>query len=1173
MVTGERSIRVQPGGGARGLHVQLFGDVLVHADGMCVDVPRRALSAFVYLLLHRHAPVSRSTLARLLCPDYPEPQNRARLRANLHALQRALPQVRDVPWLLGGMESVGWNPQAPVWLDVAEFDRLSRDAATSSDAVAVYCGDLAPSLDGDWLHALRAEYARRYVALLDDLLLRHRRMREFSAAIACGERLLAIEPWREDVVRRLVAIRHESGDRSGALAFYEAFAQRLRDELGTQPMPETQLVRDAVLQDASAGPDGRQDPLRSASPPQDALPFVGRESEYACVVEQWERAAQGHGSIVFLSGEAGIGKSRLAEEAARHAQDRGGRVLRGAAGFPQTAPYQCFVQALRSAGPMLTGVELAPVWLAALAGLLPEFRARSGDISAPQLDAERERARVLEAIVRAVLGLARVRPVLLILEDLHWADEADVTALAYVARRVALASVLIVATYRDGEIGSTHPLRPLRRELQTQGLLRQVSPAPLQLADVAILAGSDRARALYERSEGNPLFLTHLLAGGDVHGTDSTLASSPLPLKSLVARRLDGLDSQTQTVAHAAALTGQQFSSELLEEVTGWDASAVARAIDALIERRIVRIPATHGGFEYTFSHQLVREAIAAAVPQDRAAALHRRIALVLERLYPERHRELAAVLTAHYEAAGDFAAAAREHAIAARYALDVGAHETSLQHFTRGLAVAREPALRIELLLGREALLHLRGERSAQLEDLEALNAIASAAGDAGLQREVAYRRLRRAIATGDRESHRTYLEELRGYVGRDGSPEWIRLVRTAEASFYKQDGRYEEAAEAAQGALEAATAMERPSERAEALCLLANLDIARGRFAQAQRMLDEAAAAAESPIAQRLVLEERAHLAIELDDNELLQGVCSELSQLCAAVGDRKGETAAWTWTGIALLRLDRYGEALEALDAGYAIGQEIDDRLRMATIRVNRALLLMTLGAFKEAAALLEPARRIHERHGLHGAVVMCLANLSAIYAYMGDANRSLECARETLRLAKKGGMPAREAEGLENLAEAYGAGGNYSEAIAAMEAAMRTRRDIGSPISQGWALAHLALWHARIGQLEHARRCIDAMLEFEDAIRTGNPWPHVCYWAAAQIFRACGEPGRAGSFLARAYTMMTAQGGNAPAPELRASFFAIRWHVEIAAAYGGGEWPELGPANAAPVRAAQ
>ena len=176
---------------------------------------------------------------------------------------------------------------------------------------------------------------------------------------------------------------------------------------------------------------------------------------------------------------------------------------------------------------------------------------------------------------------------------------------------------------------------------------------------------------------------------------------------------------------------------------------------------------------------------------------------------------------------------------------------------------------------------------------------------------------------------------------------------------------------------------------------------------------LLDAAADKAESPASGRRVLEQRAHHAINRDDYVRLEELCAQLFEACRIVGDRKGEAAALTWMGIALLRLDRYGEALEHFDAAGTICAEIDDRPRAATILVNRSHLDMTLGSLSEAAAALERALVIHQELGDFTCIFSCIDNLSAIHAYMGNGTRARDYALEALDLARRGNASAYEA----------------------------------------------------------------------------------------------------------------------------------------------------------------
>jgi hypothetical protein len=143
-------------------------------------------------------------------------------------------------------------------------------------------------------------------------------------------------------------------------------------------------------------------------------------------------------------------------------------------------------------------------------------------------------------------------------------------------------------------------------------------------------------------------------------------------------------------------------------------------------------------------------------------------------------------------------------------------------------------------------------------------------------------------------------------------------------------------------------------------------------------------------------------------------------------------------------------------------------------------------------------------------------------------------------------------------LENLAEAESAVGDFEAAIAAMNAAIAKRRDMGSEVSVAWNVAHVSIWHARLGDLEIARTHIAKMLASEATIRIGNPWPQYCYWAAAQVYRLLAEAGIAARMLERAFELMMLQADRCPTPQRRANFLALAWHRDIAAARTGS-WP--------------
>ncbi|MBV8354717.1 MAG: hypothetical protein JO101_05325, partial [Candidatus Eremiobacteraeota bacterium] len=297
------------------LAIRLFGHFEVELDGapFRLATPRKSLQVLAYLLLHRGAPVSREYLAFTLYPDDEEGSARAKLRATLSDLTKILPKTAE-RYVIIDAEKVAWNPEAGIWLDVDEFVKASRDGARLSDAIELYRGDLLPEIYDEWLDAIRERHRKAYVTCLAERISQARRNGDLRSAIETARNLLAVDPWREDVVRRIIAMRYESGDGAGALREYAEFVERLRDEMGAEPMVETTAVAERIsagMAPASDDADGEYSAIAIGSA---VLPFVGRRNEMDGLLETWTRAARGRGACAFIGGEAGIGKSRLAFE-------------------------------------------------------------------------------------------------------------------------------------------------------------------------------------------------------------------------------------------------------------------------------------------------------------------------------------------------------------------------------------------------------------------------------------------------------------------------------------------------------------------------------------------------------------------------------------------------------------------------------------------------------------------------------------------------------------------------------------------------------------------------------------------------------------------------------------------------------------------------------------------
>lgn len=436
----------------RGLEINLFGQLRLRHCGQHVKfrAPSKAASLLAYLLLHQDEKVSRERLSFLLWPDNEENKARANLRRHILLLQKAIPSDAALPWIIADHSFVQWNPECACELDVAHFERLSENASSLAEAARLYSGDLLGDLYDDWIIPERERLRRMQTVNLERLLEQHRRNRDFAGAISSAQALLAHDPWREDTVRSLMSLRYESGDRAGALQEYENFAARLRHDMQVDPMPETVAKNEAILRlDSSFDQSVRDGAGQDETAVSTIRPFVGRDAEVRRLEEWWGRAARGHGRVVLIGGESGIGKSRLASELSHVAETQGGRIILGRTTHPEKAPYQAVVEALRGALPMISALEIEPIWLAAASTLLPELRdfQRKLPKLAP-LEPQRHQVRLFEALARCIEGIAHARPLVVILEDLHWAGAGTAAFLAYLARRVGNQPVLAVATYR-----------------------------------------------------------------------------------------------------------------------------------------------------------------------------------------------------------------------------------------------------------------------------------------------------------------------------------------------------------------------------------------------------------------------------------------------------------------------------------------------------------------------------------------------------------------------------------------------------------------------------------------------------------------------------------------------------------------------------------------------------
>jgi class 3 adenylate cyclase/tetratricopeptide (TPR) repeat protein len=449
----------------------------------------------------------------------------------------------------------------------------------------------------------------------------------------------------------------------------------------------------------------------TAAPP--LTPLVERDNERATLRRAADEASAGRGRLVLVAGEPGVGKSRLVMEIAREAEARGMRVLTGhCVEMEGAAPYLPYVEMIEQAvssprSPLALRDALAGV-APEIARIAPALRRAMPDIAAPvELPPELARRYVWNSLGEFLARGAQRQPLLLVLEDLHWADESTALLTEYLAPLVAQLPVLILGTYRDSEVGFSHPLARVISQLVRQRLIDRIGLGALSYSGVRAmveeLAGQRAPEQLVQvinnETEGNPFFVEevylHLVESGvlfDEHGgvrKDLAVDEVALPegIRLVLGERLERLSPSTRTALTAAAILGRVFAPDLVADVAGEDPESVIDAFDEAEGARLIA-PATGNG-HLAFRHELIRQTLLAELSTLKRERLHLRAADTIERRYADGIDPHVGDLAHHLSLSGrsaDPARVVRYLSLAGRRAYDAAAFEDAVAHYQQAL-------------------------------------------------------------------------------------------------------------------------------------------------------------------------------------------------------------------------------------------------------------------------------------------------------------------------------------------------------------------------------------------------------------------------------------------------------------------------------------------------------
>jgi len=781
---------------------KILGSLEVRSEGRVLEVgapKERAL--LVRLLLSPNRLVSVERLVDDLWPAPPPESVTTSLRVHVSRLRKAL----------GAEERIATRPSGYVMtvgegeLDLGEAERLVAEgralvgegdlvggSARLSAAIELWRGP--PLLDlGDvpFIVAEQARLAELRVSAIEDRVEADLALGRHVALVGPLESLVAEHPLRERLWGARMLALYRCGRQADALRAYQELRRHLAEELGLVPSPPLARLEAAILEQhpslelsppigagpllapaqrppapvAPVGEGGLDRPFPVGLARLDTSPFLGRDHELDDLRGAWKETRGGGRRVRLIVGEPGIGKTRLVARLAAEAHDDGATVLYGRADGESLVPYEALLEAIRS-----YVVSVPPAVLAtALAGsggelarLVPEVAERVPGLPKPvRSEPETERYRLFQAVVSFLEATARVSPVLLVLENLHWADKPALLLLRHILRAQTEPALLVVATYCHTELRSDRPLGELLGELRRDPAVSRVQLGGLgeeaagHLIETLVDQRPDPGfvTAVHRITEGNPLFIEEVLrhlaearAAQDdgrrsLDGAALGELGIPEGVREVIGRRLSRLSPACVAALTVASVLGREFDLSLLEAVAELTPAELLDALDEAIGGGVlVESPGRVG--RYNFAHALIRETIYSGLSGIRRARWHRLVCDALESGAEVGRESLSLAELAHHSfhgalGGGDVDRAIDYALLAGRQAGSMIGPEEAALHYGRGLQLLelkREPdeARSCDLLLALAEAQNQSREPDAARETLRQVVAIARRRGDA---------------------------------------------------------------------------------------------------------------------------------------------------------------------------------------------------------------------------------------------------------------------------------------------------------------------------------------------------------------------------------------------------------------------------------------------------------
>jgi len=1211
------------------LKIELFGGLSVWRQGELIEEwGSEQPKALLKILLTEPGQVfPHDQLIDYIWPDSDFDQALAFLRARIHNLRQKLePNSKSshsyIDTVAGGYR---FNLRKECEIDTIQFEQSLKEATKAQNS-ARYCeaielfenglkyyrGDYLPEDRYEhWAEIYRRQFKQKYVEALVNLATCCVCEGQHRYAVQLCREAYAIDRLSEDIYRKAMTFSYLMGNSNQAFQIFEECKEILRADLGRDPDAATTELRQQIesghvpdVDPAYKPPTLVQHPVHHSL---GRLPFVGRERDLRQLFDLLKATKAGHGKLVLVGGEVGIGKTRLVQEAvqlARHELDYSVLIGRYSKQATET-PYQAFISTLRSYLVTLDAEKWSKIpefSISVLAPWLSGIDLSDWNLEAlPELTPEQERLRFFEAIAQFIVSLADCsRPILFFLDDLQWADPSSIDLIDYVLNRISESHVFIIGTYRDEEVDQSHNLNRLLQRVDRESADdltchiklerldgRNVGEILAQCAE-RIEHAPQLSKLLYSESAGNPLFIVSLIQslfeeemiavdedGAWVPAFDAIEMSRdrtlPMEIQEMIRARIARMEPENKEFLDCISVVGQQIRREFLRDL--WKSISASESdfeyhqkLEVLEGLNILH-PDDDG---YHFSHDKIREVVYESITGERLRELHSSVASLLERRFsnqPERPHEL---LAFHYQRAGLGWEAAHDLLGAVSEAVNgYRLHEglelsDELRQLLADLVIngrdERELlSLQYENLINRVKILELLAERERHQHDLDELLDLVDQLDDVRMTAEVHLSQAKLHIRRSSYPEALAECYKVRSLAEESGDPDLRAqaLHNIALVLWYMEE--FDDAESYFLDELKVQSDHAGPGSLAQTYHYLGAISWKRGQFDESEQNFQTALKLRDE--AKQIPGKASTLLALgamywskgKFDDS--LQ-IYEEVRSLAAKIGDQRGEARALSNLGLASRSIGDYEAALTYLGESIEIHENMGDLKALATDLNHIGVVFWLLGAYKQASKNLDRALQLYDQINSSIGLAIVSHNRALVLWKLGKFDDAIALFSASMQTYRQLGDQLNLGALLRNLGETYLDLGELKDAKKHLDEALVICQALSSKAEELLVLTDLANYCLKSDQVEKAYEICQEVIGSLDVAEHAAQTPQI-WFVYHKVLLELGRGDESKTAVKNAHQALQALSNKIEDTKLKSSFLNnVAFNNEIMSAYGVG-----------------